>query len=59
MKNFFGPVLAGSPMLHGPNPTKTRFILKYKHRTLQYLRAHGIFQKLKSQYTLRFMGSLT
>ena len=31
-------------LLHGPNPTKTRFILKYKLRTLQYLRAHGILQ---------------
>ena len=46
MKSFFGPALAGSPMLHGvgPNPTKTRFILKHKLRTLQYLRAHGILQ---------------
>ena len=44
MKSFFDPVLAGSSMLHGPNPTKTRFILKHKLRTLQYLRAHGILQ---------------
>ena len=44
MKSFFGPVLAGSPMLHSPNLTKTRFILKRKLGTLQYLRAHGILQ---------------
>ena len=31
-------------MLHGPNPTKTRFILKHTLRTLQYLRAHGSLQ---------------
>ena len=46
-------------LLHGPNPAKTRFILKHKLRTLQCLRAHGIFRKLQSQYTLRFVGSLT
>ena len=31
-------------MLQGPNPTKTRVILKHKLRTLQYLRAYGILQ---------------
>ena len=29
-------------VLHGPNLTKTRSILKHKLRTLQYLRAHQI-----------------